>query len=243
MLDGPRSWVEAYASGLGAPMSVPVACQACVARVNVRGSGITLVGTTGAGEGMFATDRLAAGLQELELALGEGPNLTSHQSDQLVLIPDLAEPRARERWPIFAPAAMDAGVAAVFVFPVRIGAIRLGTLMLHDTTSRSLSLQQLTDATAFVELLLPLLLNERRPVPGRFAAMDDANSHYAEVHQATGMISVQLGVDLEEAFVRLRARAFSEGRRLPDLARDVVERRVRFSPDDEPDPEPLRGAP
>ena len=36
--------------------------------------------------------------------------------------------------------------------------------------------------------------------------------HWAEVHQATGMISVQLGVSMDEAFVRLRAHAFAAGR-------------------------------
>jgi AmiR/NasT family two-component response regulator len=52
----------------------------------------------------------------------------------------------------------------------------------------------------------------------------------AEVHQATGMISVQLGVSLEEAFVRLRAHAFASGGALGDVAGEVVGRRLRFGP-------------
>jgi AmiR/NasT family two-component response regulator len=48
------------------------------------------------------------------------------------------------------------------------------------------------------------------------------------VHQATGMISVQLGVSLEEALRRLEARAIEDRRQLVDLANDVVDRRVRF---------------
>jgi hypothetical protein len=50
---------------------------------------------------------------------------------------------------------------------------------------------------------------------------------------------VQLGVSLEEASVRLRARAFASGAKLGDLAADVVGRRLRFDPDPEPDPDPL----
>jgi hypothetical protein len=42
---------------------------------------------------------------------------------------------------------------------------------------------------------------------------------------------VQLGVDLEEAFVRLRAHAFASGAALGDAARDVVNRRLRLEPD------------
>jgi AmiR/NasT family two-component response regulator len=51
-------------------------------------------------------------------------------------------------------------------------------------------------------------------------------AHWAEVHQATGMVSVQLGVSMDEAFVRLRAHAFADGRSLRDVARDVVSRRL-----------------
>jgi AmiR/NasT family two-component response regulator len=53
-------------------------------------------------------------------------------------------------------------------------------------------------------------------------------AHWAEVHQATGMVSAQLEVSLDEAFVRLRARAFAEDLTLRNLAREIVTRRVRF---------------
>ncbi|MFJ4819605.1 ANTAR domain-containing protein [Streptomyces sp. NPDC088801] len=49
------------------------------------------------------------------------------------------------------------------------------------------------------------------------------------------MLTAQLGVGIEEAFVRLRAHAYAQGRRLADVAADVVARRLRFSPDAEPD--------
>ena len=57
-------------------------------------------------------------------------------------------------------------------------------------------------------------------------------TYRAEVHQATGMVSVQLGVSLAEALVRLRAHAWAEDRLLADVAADVVARRLRFG---EPD--------
>ncbi|MEJ8644479.1 ANTAR domain-containing protein [Streptomyces sp. MS1.HAVA.3] len=44
------------------------------------------------------------------------------------------------------------------------------------------------------------------------------------------MLTVQLGVDVEEAFVRLRAYAYTHGRRLAEVAADVVARRLRFRP-------------
>jgi hypothetical protein len=56
-------------------------------------------------------------------------------------------------------------------------------------------------------------------------------ARWAGVHQATGMVSVQLGVDLVTAFLRLRTHAFSTGRRLSAVADDVVERKLWFAPD------------
>ncbi|MFI0487720.1 ANTAR domain-containing protein, partial [Actinomadura sp. 9N215] len=56
-----------------------------------------------------------------------------------------------------------------------------------------------------------------------------------EVYQATGMVAVQLGIGLQDAFAALRARAFTDGVPLARLARQVVDRRLRFHPDDFPD--------
>jgi AmiR/NasT family two-component response regulator len=46
------------------------------------------------------------------------------------------------------------------------------------------------------------------------------------------MLKVQLGVTIEEAFLMLRAHAFAAGRPVAEVARDVVERSLRFSTED-----------
>ena len=57
----------------------------------------------------------------------------------------------------------------------------------------------------------------------------------AEVHQAAGMASVQLGVSVMDALARLRAYAFVHDRGVAEVAADVVARRLRFSPDEPAD--------
>ena len=69
----------------------------------------------------------------------------------------------------------------------------------------------------------------------------DLALHRAEIDQATGMLTVQLGAPVAEAFARLRAYAYSEDRRLADVASDIVARRLRLHPDPEPDPVPDGG--
>ena len=53
----------------------------------------------------------------------------------------------------------------------------------------------------------------------------------AEIDQATGMLSEQLGAGIGDAFVRLRAYAYAHDLRLTDAARDIVARRLRLHPD------------
>ena len=65
--------------------------------------------------------------------------------------------------------------------------------------------------------------------PGTIAAEieSEANFHLV-VHQASGMVSVQLDVSLAEALVRLRSYAFGSDRLVAEVAKDVVARRLRF---------------
>jgi len=51
------------------------------------------------------------------------------------------------------------------------------------------------------------------------------------VHQATGMLTVQLGVSAEEAFSRLRAHAYGNGRSMDEVAADIVGRRMHLAPE------------
>ena len=62
----------------------------------------------------------------------------------------------------------------------------------------------------------------------------DLARHRAEIDQAIGMVSEQLDVAIGEAFVRLRAYAYAQDRRLSEVARDIVARRLRLNPDPDP---------
>jgi hypothetical protein len=61
----------------------------------------------------------------------------------------------------------------------------------------------------------------------------DHDFHRSQIHQASGMVMVQLGVSIEEALVRLRAYAFARGRPLGEIAGQIVERRLRLAVDNE----------
>jgi hypothetical protein len=66
------------------------------------------------------------------------------------------------------------------------------------------------------------------PLRPDLGLLEDLAGHRAVVHQAAGMLSVQLGVSLAEGLVALRARSYADGRPVGDLATEVVSRRLRF---------------
>ncbi len=146
-----------------------------------------------------------------------------------VLEPDLAQPR-EVRWPVFAPSAVSAGIGAVFSFPLRVGVVVMGAMTLYNSAPGSLSDDQHTDALLMATIVLHLVLeNQASAPPGRLGdGLSGAGIGEAEVHQASGMLSEQLGVGVAEALVRLRARAYADDRSVLDVARDIVHRRLRL---------------
>ena len=215
-------------------------CAAAAATVGVDGAGLTVVVTPTVRETVSATDAVAADLEELQLTLGQGPCMDTFTRGGPVLAGDLRSSEFFARWPVFAPAALDAGARAVFALPLHIGAISLGVLDLYRARPGGLDSKELADALAFADVAGMLLLDRTASAEPGGAELawqhDNASAHQAVVHQATGMMLVQLGVSAEAAFARLRAYAYAHDRRLSDVARDVVGRRLRFEPDALPEP-------
>lgn len=201
-------------------------CTACLTALPVTGVGVALMTADGpSGVVLAATDDRARQLEELQFALGEGPCVEASGSGRPVLQPDL-QVAGPARWPQFGAAVLDAGVQAIFAFPLRVGAIRVGVLDCYRDLPGRLAATDLAEALAYAEAATVVVLDLQRN-DGLLAPIDGR----AEVHQATGMIAIQLSVGLAEALLRLRAHAYSSGRTVSAIAADVVRRRLSF--DDE----------
>ena len=227
------AWIAAAREG-DAPASLAALCRAAVSRLAVDGASVTAVNGPAVREPLSATGQLSGRLEELLFTTGEGPGAEDFMFGSPMLIPDLE--LVTERWPGFAPAAVDAGARALFAFPLQAGAIRVGVLSLYRAEPGPLTPQQLADALVFTDIALQLLLDSASGISGLagYQPLDGLSGSRAEVYQATGMISVQLGVSLEEALVRLRAHAFAASTPLDDIAAAVVSRLLRFDPDPDP---------
>jgi GAF domain-containing protein len=179
---------------------------------------------------LAGTNDTAALLEELQFTLGEGPCVDASARGRAVSVPDLTKD-GLHRWHGFTAGALEAGVNAVFAVPLQVGGIRVGVLDLHRTEVGGLGTGGLFEALAFAEAATALLLH----LQAKHSAdteMDmllaGSSLRRAVVHQATGMVAVQLAVPLSEALILLRARSYSEERPIAELAGDVVARLVRF---------------
>ncbi len=190
---------------------------------------------TPAGHGgtLAATDGPAKVMENLQHTLGEGPCMTAFHDRRPVLERDLAQ--AGERWPGFTPAAVESGIAAIFAFPLQVGAIRLGVLDLYRDTAGALDNLELAEALDYAAAATTILLDLQHgsSPDGLHSQLSDAVDSHRPIHHATGIISVQASVGIEVALLLLRARAYAEERSLLELAQDVVARRVTFYPEDD----------
>ncbi|MCO1577205.1 ANTAR domain-containing protein [Crossiella sp. SN42] len=209
------------------PVNVSHVCLACRDRLTAVGVAIYLVGTA---QPLEVVGPVGDEMAELQVTLGEGPVSEAVRQNRPVFVPQLASAWNATRWPAFAPAALAAGVAAVFVVPLTLGAIALGALEICRDVSGHLTRDELADALLCADTATALLLS-RSATPVAELSHSEPEGRWAVVHQATGMMSVQLDTDLGQALLRLRAHAYLSGRRLSEVAADVVARRLRFTPE------------
>ena len=200
---------------------------ACTSVLDVTGAGIMIM-VDGEHRGTLGSSDATMGVvEELQFTLGEGPCLDSHHLGQPVFEPDLANP-VTPRWPSFTPPAIAAGVQAIFGFPLQIGAIRLGALDIYLDRPSDLSEVQLADALVMADVVTHEILELQAGAPPDALAseLDTVDNLRAAVHQASGMLSVQLDIPILDALIRLRAYAYAQKRLVNDVAADVVARRL-----------------
>jgi hypothetical protein len=206
-------------------------CRACVGGLDVNGAALSILTRAPARQTLWATDPTAELLEDLQFTLNEGACMEAAATGAPVLVPDLADRVDAARWPVFAAAvAEQTDVAALFALPMQWGTVNLGVLDLYRRTPGGLSREQRLDAISATDVAALKLLDMRTgPAAGHPDRLDPATSGRAEIHQATGMVLAQLDISADAALARLRAHAFVEQRLLIDVARDVVERRLRFT--------------
>ena len=214
-------------------------CEVCADVAGMTGAGIMLMtGDTQQGS-VCSSNAVSALIEELQFTLGEGPCVDAHTENQPVMESDLADPTVT-RWFAFTPPAVEAGARAVFGFPLQVGTVRLGALNFYRDQPGPMTDDQYADALVLAGVAAQgVLAMQAHASPGALSAeLEEGANFRFVVHQASGMVAVQLGVSVGEALARLRAYAFGNDVLLPDVAEAIVARKLRIDdrPGDTPRP-------
>lgn len=226
-----RILAKLSAGGTSGPETARL-CEVCAEVALMNGAGIMLMtGDTPQGS-VCSSNSVSALIEDLQYTLGEGPCVDAFQQDRPVLEPDLVDP-ITPRWLGFTPPAVQAGVRAVFGFPLQVGTVRLGALNLYRERPGPLTDEQYADCLVLAGVAAQAVLAMQAEAPPGLLAAEleqGANLRFV-VHQASGMVAVQLAVSVAEALVRLRAYAFANNRSIDEVAEEVVGRKLRFADD------------
>ena len=184
---------------------------------------------------LFATDEVSARLEDLQEVMGEGPGYSaaSHRGVEVCRLGTLAA----ERWPLFSAAALQiVGAATLHAVPMQPGNQLFGVMTLYqlehphaDLAMDVRTLERLAAATGAALMRDPEAVDQD--------LMDGPWASRAQIHQATGMVVAQLGLNSDDALAVLKAHAYAGETTLADIAEQVVDRTVHFftSPTDPPE--------
>ncbi|TFC93496.1 ANTAR domain-containing protein [Cryobacterium sinapicolor] len=207
----------------------PDLCSPFIDDLGVTGVSIAVFGPRGGQTTICSSDAVAARIDELQFDLGEGPQWATLKTGVPTLVPDVST-GTHDSWPIFAASIGSLHVGALFSFPLLMGAVTVGAVGLYRRTAGALSPQHIEIAVTLASALTDVAV--RHAIAG--AGIEGAGESMLtpamrrEVHQATGMILVQLDTTATIAYSRLQAHAFANGRTVQDIARDVVSRHLSF---------------
>jgi hypothetical protein len=219
----------------GLPAAMQRVCRAACASVALDGAAVQLMTDPRSGSVLASSDEVSGRTAEAAFEAGEGPSLDAFVTARPVLVPDLAI-EGIGRWPGFVSLVAERGVSACFSFPLQVGAVRLGVLDLYRCRAGALSDHEGALALVFAEVARDNLLDPPRlsPVEALDVHLSRALATHAEIHQAQGMVTVDLDVGLDEAMALMRSHAFGRNVPLLELAQSILAGERLSRPQDEP---------
>ncbi|APX31760.1 transcriptional regulator [Brachybacterium sp. P6-10-X1] len=162
-------------------------------------------------------------LELFQLEAEEGPCVDCYFSAEPVVNADLAT--ASEKWPRFAPRAIDAGFESVHAFPMRLRDSVIGALNLFGRPQTNFTDDESRIVQALADIATISILQERNltRVEALTEQLQGALNSRIIVEQAKGALAQMEGITPAQALDQLRFQARSSSRRLTDVATEVLE--------------------
>ncbi len=194
--------------------------------LGAKAAGVMLVDARG-GLRLIASSEDRMRLLELfELQGAQGPCLDAFSSGRPV---QASAAESRSRWPVFAMRASDAGFQMMCAVPLRVRTEIIGALNLFRDGDDPFTSAEMAIAQAMAEMAAIALIQERALREHNLLAeqLQLALSSRVVIEQAKGMVAEYLTLTVDDAFRLLRTYARDRNRKLAEVARAVVDRKIR----------------
>ena len=195
----------------------------CVELLGISAAGVMVATPQGDVRLVASSSEAMRVLELFELQAEEGPCLDAYRSGEPVdhLILDAGS----DPWPRFSVAAFEAGFQSVSALPLRLRDITIGALNLFSVGVTPMSESNAVVARALADLAAISIIQHR--IADEHQRTNEQLSYALNsrivIEQAKGIIAERAGVDLAEAFDRLRAYARDHNRRLTEVAIAAVD--------------------
>ena len=194
----------------------------CVDLFDVAAAGLMLGSPSGALQVMASSSDAMRLLELFEQQSEEGPCPDCYRSGEPLLNQVLEG--ATDRWPRFAPKAIEAGFTSVSALPMRLRGVTIGALNLFRVETVDMRDADVAAAQAFADVATIAILQYQAAVEVQRVndQLTQALNTRIVIEQAKGVLAERLDVDVADAFIRLRSYARNHNLRLANVAHDVV---------------------
>jgi transcriptional regulator with GAF, ATPase, and Fis domain len=199
----------------------------CVEILDVAAAGLMLPETSSERGIVVSSSEAMHVLETFEEQTNEGPCPDCYHTGQLVVDLDLTT--AHGRWPLFTPRALASGFRSAYALPLRLRDETIGALNLFRTRKGAMGARDVSAAEALADVATVTILQYRASLDLRILndQLKFALNSRIVIEQAKGIIGERAGIEMEQAFSLLRSHARNHGRRLADVARDIINGALR----------------
>ncbi len=194
----------------------------CVDLLDASAAGILLADGDGQLRVLGSSNEAIELLELFQIQNDDGPCLESFRTGSVVVNAHL---EAASPWPEFAAESVRRGFPSVCAVPLRLKDVILGCLNLFMADPIALTDADVALAQALADVASIAIVQDQatREAAVREGQLQHALNSRVAIEQAKGMIAERVGVDMNDAFNRLRTYARNHNRRLTDVAEALVE--------------------
>jgi GAF domain-containing protein len=212
----------------------------CVEVLEVSAAGLMLVAPEGDLRLAASSSGVLRVVELFELQSQEGPCLDCYRTGEPVLNEDLAT--VNGRWPNLASIALDAGFRSVHALPMRLRGRIIGALNLFRTDQGPFAPADVFAGQALADIATIAILQHRSTLEAQLLnqQLSVALDSRIAIEQAKGMLAERAGLDIDQAFARLRNHARSHNLRLIEVAESFIDGTLAVTALDPPGPRKRR---